>query len=76
MFRQLLAWVTAVQVDGLPETRRIPGYHDEPLRGRRQGQRSIRLTRKWRAIYETTQAQEVMLVAVQEVTAHDYRTKK
>jgi proteic killer suppression protein len=35
-------WVQAVELDGLEEVRKIPGYHDEPLSGDRLGQRSIR----------------------------------
>ena len=74
--RKLLTWVQAVEADGLPEVRKIQGYHDEPLKGRREGQRSIRLNRQWRAFYETRDGGELVLVEVQEVTAHDYRTKK
>ena len=33
-------------------TTSVPGYHDEPLKGHRAGQRSIRLSRAYRAIYE------------------------
>ncbi len=36
---------------GLSEVRKIPGYHDEPLKGKRKGQRSIRLNIAYRAIY-------------------------
>ncbi len=36
---------------GLSEVRKVPGYHDEPLKGQRKGQRSIRLSRSYRAIY-------------------------
>ena len=35
--RALLDWITAVESDGMPEVRKIPGYHDEPLRGDRGG---------------------------------------
>lgn len=69
--RKLLAWVGAVEVDGLEEVRRIPGFHDEPLHGDRRGQRSIRLNRSWRAIY-VVRAAEVEFVLVEEVSHHDY----
>ena len=36
---------------GLRETRKIKGYHDEPLQGDRKGQRSIRLNKAYRAFY-------------------------
>jgi len=29
--RKLLAWVRAVELDGLEEVRRIPGFYDEAL---------------------------------------------
>ena len=45
MVDKLMAWVDAVQEDGLIRARRVPGFHDEPLKGRRRGQRSIRLSR-------------------------------
>lgn len=40
-------WVDLVESQGLEETRKIPGFHDEPLVGKRKGQRSIRLNRSW-----------------------------
>ena len=53
--RQADLGVGAVATFGLEEIRKIPGYHDEPLRGDRKGQRSIRLSRLWRAIYRIAQ---------------------
>jgi toxin HigB-1 len=49
--KKLFTWVAAVEERGLDEVRKVPGYHDEPLKGDRQGQRSIRLNKQWRAIY-------------------------
>ena len=69
---KLLAWVQLVEQEGLEEARRVPGYHDEPLRGRRQGQRSIRLSRAYRAIYRLDRGQVVEFVVVEEVNKHDY----
>jgi len=43
--QKLFAWAGAVKRDGLVEVRKQPGFHDEPLRGDRAGQRSIRLSR-------------------------------
>jgi len=34
-----LAWAIAVETDGLQKVRQSPGYHDEPLKGERKGQR-------------------------------------
>ncbi len=67
----LLIWVAAVEHDGLEEVRKVPGYHDEPLRGDRSGQRSIRLSRAYRAIYEIKQ-DTAHFVSVEEVSKHEY----
>lgn len=36
-------WIESVEEDGLQEVRKLKGYHDEPLKGDRKGQRSVRL---------------------------------
>lgn len=61
----------AIELQGLEEVRKVPGYHDEPLKGKRAGQRSIRLNRSYRAIYEIKEEQ-VEFVSVREVGKHDY----
>lgn len=65
-------WVDDVEHNGLEQARKRPGYHDEPLRGSRAGQRSVRLNRSWRAIYTLGHDGRVTLVQVQEVNKHDY----
>ena len=67
----LIIWVMAVEQDGLEEVRKVPGYHDEPLKGDRAGQRSIRLSRAYRAIYEIKE-DTAKFVLVEEVNKHDY----
>ena len=69
---KLQAWVEAVEHQGLQEVQRIPGFHDEPLQGRRWGQRSIRLSRAYRAIYVIREARRISEVQIEEVTKHDY----
>lgn len=64
-------WVEAVKVSGLEAVRKIPGFHDEPLKGDRAGQRSIRLNRSYRAIYVIRNG-EALFVSVEEVTNHKY----
>jgi toxin HigB-1 len=76
--RKLDGWISSVEKDGLGEVRKSPGYHDEPLKGERAGQRSIRLSRSFRAIYTVKQdetakkTQIVEFVLIEEVTKHDY----
>jgi toxin HigB-1 len=52
--------------------RKISGYHDEPLHGNRAGQRSIRLSRQWRAIYAIQSDAQIEFIEVQEGNPHDY----
>jgi proteic killer suppression protein len=67
----LMIWVAAVEHDGLEQVRKARGYHDEPLRGQRAGQRSIRLSRAYRAIYEIKE-DTARFVSVEEVSKHEY----
>ena len=57
---------------GLREVRKIPGYHDEPLKGQRFGQRSIRLSKAYRAIYKIDRSGEIHFIEVIEVNKHEY----
>ena len=72
IINKLETWVRAVELDGLEMVRRISGYHDEPLKGTRQGQRSIRLSRAYRAIYVVKTDDTVEFVSVEEVSKHEY----
>lgn len=72
IFENFVAWIDDVEARGLEEVRKIPGYHDEPLYGDRRGQRSIRLSRAYRAIYVIRDDGIVEFVLVEEVTKHDY----
>lgn len=67
-----LAWAMSVKLDGLQKVRRLPGYQDEPLKGDRQGQRSVRLSRSYRLIYEETDSGQTVTVVVVEVNKHEY----
>lgn len=69
---KLLAWAKDVEHYGLPDVRKVPGYHDEPLQGKRKGQRSIRLSKSYRAIYAISEDGIVTLVTVEEVNKHEY----
>ena len=66
----LIYWIDSVEQIGLREVRKISAYHDEPLKGKRQNQRSIRLNKAFRAIYiETVVGLEIQII---EVNKHDY----
>ncbi len=65
-------WVKTVELDGIRAARMLPGYHDEPLKGDRRGQRSVRLSRGYRVLYEETESGNIILIGVQEVNKHEY----
>lgn len=69
---KLMAWAMSVEMKGLREVRKIPGYHDEPLKGQRKGERSIRLTKGYRAIYIEEHDGTINLVVLEEVNKHEY----
>lgn len=69
---RLYKWAFDVEKIGLEKVRQIAGYHDEPLKGRRLGQRSIRLNRSYRAIYVLSQKSNIKIVSVEEVNKHEY----
>ena len=69
---KLLAWAKSVELMGIRDIRKIPGYYDEPLKGDRKGQRSIRLSKGYRAIYTEEHDGTVNLVIIEEVNKHEY----
>src|ERR1700688_83652 len=65
-------WAQSVEMQGIREVRKLPGYHDEPLKGVRRGQRSIRLNRAYRLIYEEDEKMNIIIILVVEVSKHEY----
>ena len=72
IIESLEAWVYDVETRGLIEVRKTPGYHDEPLKGHRKGQRSVRLSRAYRAIYVIKSDASIKFVLIEEVSKHGY----
>ena len=68
----LFLWILTIEKIGINETRKLKGYHDEPLKGARIGQRSVRLNKAYRAIYEEKSENELTLISIVEVNKHDY----
>ena len=64
-------WVEDVEERGLEEVRKIPGYHDEPLRGELKGLRSIRLSKAYRAYYRIVNG-SARFVNVERIDKHEY----
>jgi proteic killer suppression protein len=70
--RNLMVWVGSVQATGLEATRRLPGYHDEPLKGQWKGYRSVRLSQAYRAIYSVRDDGTIEFAQVETVNKHRY----
>jgi len=70
--RKFRLWVALVEESGIREVRKCKGFHDEPLKGQRQRQRSVRLNRAYRAIYVEHETGEVEMIEVLEVNKHEY----
>ena len=69
---KLHLWISSVETIGLEDTRKIKGYHDEPLTGSKKGRRSIRLNRSWRAEYRGEKDKEGKFGLILEVHHHEY----
>ncbi len=72
ILEHLYYWAESVERLGMNGVRKLSGYHDEPLRGKRKGQRSIRLNKAYRLFYEEEISGEIVIVAVLEVNKHEY----
>lgn len=72
VIKRLQRWAKYVQTIGLRETRKIPGFHDEPLKGKLAGKRSVRLGIQWRVIYTLEKDGTINIVKVEEVVPHEY----
>jgi toxin HigB-1 len=70
--RKFEYWVDLLETVGLREARRFKGFHDEPLHGKRAGQRSVRLSKAYRIIYLEIEGQVPERIEVLEVSKHDY----
>ena len=63
-------WKSLVFRHGPAKLKEFPGFHDEKLKGERAGQRSSRLSLKYRVIYEVDRKQVTVLVL--EITPNEY----
>jgi proteic killer suppression protein len=72
MVLKLQSWIEAIGISGLREVMKLKGYHDEPLKGNRKGQRSIRLSKAYRAIYVIDINGAVHFIEIIEVNKHVY----
>ena len=69
---KLQGWIDDVGHYGLTEVKKRVGFHDEALKGKRLGQRSIRLSKAYRAIYTINKDNTIQFVEIVEVNKHEY----
>jgi len=67
---KLRFWANLVNSYGIAEARKGKSFHDEPLKGDRKGQRSVRLSKAYRAIY--IEDKKIIRITVIEVNKHEY----
>ena len=70
IIEKLKFWAKSVNTLGILKVRQFPGFHDEPLKGYRKGQRSIRLSKSYRAIY--IEDKIIVKIIIIEVNKHEY----
>jgi mRNA-degrading endonuclease RelE of RelBE toxin-antitoxin system len=63
-------WKNLVFRHGPEKLREFPGFNDEGLKRKREGERSSRLSLKYRVIYAVDR--EIVTVFVLEITPHKY----
>jgi len=63
-------WKDIVFRHGPEKLKEFSGFHDEKLKGEREGQRSSRLSLQYRVIY--TVKRDIVTVFVLEITPHKY----
>lgn len=69
----LQVWVEQVEKFGIYAVQKVQRWKDHSLVGLRKGQRAVRLSYLWRAIYRVDKNGAINVVHVEEVTPHDYR---
>ena len=72
IYEKYLYWKDLLEKHGLLETRKFKGFHDEPLKGKRAEQRSVRLSRAYRAIYIEVDRDKYEVIEIIEVNKHEY----
>ena len=65
-------WKDLISYVGQRKVRMYKGFHDEPLKGDRWGQRSVRLSKAYRIIYREVGDSDLEIIEVLEVNKHDY----
>ncbi len=68
--KKVIFWIFLVESSGLAEVMKTPGFHDEPLKGNRRGQRSVRMNKAYRLIYRIIA--DRIRIELLEINKHEY----
>jgi len=68
--KKVIFWVFLVESNGVWEVMKSRGFHDEPLKGERKSQRSVRLNKAYRLIYRIIS--DRVHLELLEVHKHEY----
>ena len=68
--RKAHSWILEVSFRGIAEVSKRPGYHDEPLKGARKNERSVRLNKAYRLIYKVIE--DHLHIKLLEIHKHEY----
>ena len=70
ILRKIQFWVRMVEKFGLIDVRKQPGFHDEPLKGKWKGFRSVRINKAYRLIYR--ELNKHIVVELMEINKYEY----
>ncbi|MBX3033843.1 MAG: type II toxin-antitoxin system mRNA interferase toxin, RelE/StbE family [Bdellovibrionaceae bacterium] len=68
--KKVIFWIFLVESKGSAEVMKSPGFHDEPLKGLRRGQRSARMNKAYRLIYRVIE--DRVHIEILEINKHEY----
>ncbi len=70
----LRKWMRTAEEVGIYKMRETggKGLHDEPLKGKLKGLRSVRLNKAWRLYYSEDDHSEVIILKIEKVDKHKY----
>ena len=69
---KILFWIHYLEKFGIADSRKVRGFNDESLSGKRVGQRSIRLSKGFRLFYRELPCEHTLLIEIIEVNKHEY----
>ncbi len=69
---KLRTWAMQVEMLGIRKVMQTKGYHDEPLQGKSNGQRTIRLNKSYRTFFQILKNGELEVLEVFDVNKHKY----